>query len=45
VRTVSSGVSEDFQISCAPLLSDVRANLLRLGVLGAGAAVTGGFLP
>jgi len=45
LRTVSSGISDDFQVSCAPLLSDARLNLLRLGVLGGGAAATGGILP
>jgi hypothetical protein len=44
-RLASAGISEEFQINCAPLLSDVRANLLRLGVLGAGAGFTGVGLP
>ena len=39
---VNSGISQDFQINCAPLLSDVRLNLIRLGAIGAGAAATGG---
>lgn len=44
-RSVDSGLSQDFQLNCAPLLSDVRANLLKLGVVGAGAAASGGGLP
>ena len=35
---VSAGISVDFQVNCAPLLSDVRANLLRLGVIGVASA-------
>ena len=42
---LQAGISQDFQINCAPLLSDVRLNLLKLGVVGAGAAATGGALP
>lgn len=37
-RALDQGISQDFQLNCAPLLSDARANLLKLGVLGAGAA-------
>src|SRR6185312_12863882 len=44
-RSVDSGLSQDFQLNCAPLLSDAQANLLKLGVVGAGAAVSGGVLP
>ena len=36
-RTLDQGISQNFQVNCAPLLSDARANLLKLGVLGAGA--------
>ncbi len=36
---INSGVSQDFQVNCAPLLSDVRLNLIRLGVIGAGTAM------
>lgn len=37
-RALDQGVSQEFQLNCAPLLSDARANLLKLGALGAGAA-------
>jgi hypothetical protein len=37
-RVLDQGLSQDFQLNCAPLLSDARANLLKLGALGAGAA-------
>jgi hypothetical protein len=40
-----AGVSQDFQINCAPLLSDLQLNLLKLGGLGVGAVATGGVLP
>lgn len=42
---VSAGLSQDFQLNCAPLLSDAQANLVKLGALGAGAAASGGALP
>jgi len=44
-QAVSNGISQDFQIHCAPLLSDAQSNLLRLGALGAGVVTTGGLLP
>lgn len=42
---IAGGVSQDFQINCAPLLSDVQANLVKLGVVSAGAVASGGLLP
>jgi hypothetical protein len=44
-NAIDGGISQDFQISCAPLLSDEQANLTKLGVLGVGAVASGGALP
>jgi hypothetical protein len=44
-NAITGGVSQDFQINCAPLLSDVQANLTKLGAVGAGALASGGLLP
>jgi hypothetical protein len=43
--TIAGGISQDFQINCAPLLSDEQANLAKLGVVTAGAVASGGVLP
>jgi hypothetical protein len=42
---IAGGISQDFQISCAPLLSDEQANLAKVGVLGVGAIASGKVLP
>ena len=42
---IAGGISQDFQINCAPLLSDEQANLAKLGLVTAATVVTGGGLP
>ena len=42
---IAGGISQDFQINCAPLLSDEQANLARLGAVTAGTIASGGALP
>jgi hypothetical protein len=43
-QAVGSGISQNFQLNCAPLLSDTQANVLKLGALGTG-IVGVGMLP
>jgi hypothetical protein len=40
-QAIGSGISQNFQLNCAPLLSDTQANLLKLGALGTGIAGVG----
>jgi hypothetical protein len=42
---IAGGISQDFQINCAPLLSDEQANLAKLGAVTAGTIASGGALP
>jgi hypothetical protein len=42
---IAGGISQDFQINCAPLLSDEQANLAKLGLWSAGVVASGGGLP
>jgi hypothetical protein len=42
---IAGGISQDFQINCAPLLSDEQANLAKLGIMSAGVVASGGVLP
>jgi hypothetical protein len=42
---IAGGISQDFQINCAPLLSDEQANLAKLGIMAAGTIASGGSLP
>jgi hypothetical protein len=39
---IAGGISQDFQINCAPLLSDEQANLAKLGIVTATIASGGG---
>jgi hypothetical protein len=41
---IAGGISQDFQINCAPLLSDEQANLAKLGLVTAAAITSGGGL-
>ncbi len=41
LRNLNAGLADDFQINCAPFLSDVRLNIARLAALAGGAAVLG----
>ncbi|HUC64565.1 MAG TPA: hypothetical protein VMA53_03995 [Stellaceae bacterium] len=42
---LAGGISQDFQLNCAPLLSDEQANLAKLGFVTAGTIASSGALP
>ena len=44
-NAITGGISQDFQINCAPLLSDEQANLAKLGLMTAATIASGGDLP
>jgi hypothetical protein len=41
---LQNGVPAQFQLACGPLLMDTQAGILRLGVIAAGSAASGGVL-